>query len=72
MRCFQEENQSIEGNSEEILLWKEAEKVMAKNQDDLSNSREQQTTNKIEEAQSSQENALWQLVEGKLELEDCF
>ena len=72
MRCFQEENQNTEGNPEEIMLWKEAEKVMGKNQDDLSNSCEQQTTTKIEETQTSQESALWQLAEGQLELEECF
>ena len=54
------------------MLWKEAEKSMDELQSDLLNSFEPQTNTKTEQTQSSQENALWQLVEGKLELEECF
>ena len=40
--------------------------------DDLSNSFEKQTTTKIQQTQSGQEGALWRLVEGQLEFEECF
>jgi len=68
-----EETQNIDVKSEEKILWGEAEKAMGvKNKDDLSNSFEKQTTTKIEQTQSSQEGALWRLVEGQLEFEECF
>ena len=67
---LKEENQNLDAKDEEKKLWNEAEEVMGENEDNLSNSFEKQT--KIEQSQNNQENALWHLVEGQLELEECF
>lgn len=67
---LQEENQNIEIKAEEKRLWNEAETVMGGSNDSVLNSSDKQTN--FEQTQSSQESALWHLVEGKLELEECF
>lgn len=69
---LQEDEKNVEIKEEEKHLWNEAEKVMADNQDNISNSFEKQTPTRNDQTQSNQENSLWQLVEGKLELEECF
>ncbi|XP_065057847.1 MAP7 domain-containing protein 2-like [Rhopilema esculentum] len=67
-----EENQNMSSSIEEKKLWNDAENIMAENQENLINSLDKNNSSKSEQDQSNEENRLWQLVEGQLELEECF